>query len=427
MAALYRGPCYCEVVVRESYVVLLALRYAFASRRGARRLRAPMLAVAGITLGSAALTVVLAVTSGFQDEFESKVLGVHAHVTVRQPASDFAGHRELLARVETLAPGVVAAEPYVWAETLASDGHGHIAGVGIKGVDPSRVRDVLDLDEHMVAGTLDTLGDSGPGLGGHPAIVIGAVLARKLHVGIGDDLNVVRHVVDAGGLPRVETLEFRITGLFQVGFDEYDRRVGYTSLAHAQTLLGRGDRVHGVELRLADHHQAPRVAAAIARELPPTFMAESWGELNKNLFDLLRMQKTVLVIVLVLIIAVACVNLVSTLTMMVADRVREIAILGAMGARPPELGRVFVLVGALVGALGTALGVGLGLAVLLGLGRHGIALDPRVYVIDHLPLTIRVREVVEVAVASMVLCLAVTVPPSVRAARMRPVRALASG
>ncbi len=413
-------------MARSGFVLLLAARYVFASRRGPRRLRAPMLAVVGIMLGSAALTVVLAVTSGFQHEFEDKVLGVNAHVTVRQLGADFADYRAVLAEVETH-PDVVAAEPYVWAETLATDGHGHIAGVGVKGVDPARVRDILDLDEHLIAGTLDTLGDSGPGLGGHPAIVIGAVLARKLRVGVGDDLSLVRHVVDGNGVPRVETVEVRVTGIFRVGFDEYDRRVGYTSLAHAQALLGRGDRVHGVELRLRDQNRAAAVAAALDRRMGARFMAESWGQLNKNLFDLLRLQKTALVIVLLLIIAVACVNLVSVLTMMVADRVREIAILGAMGARAPALGSVFMVVGGVIGGLGTALGIGLGLTVCVVLQRYGFALDSRVYTIDHLPLLVQTGEVVAVAASSLVLCLLVTMPPALRAARMRPARALAEG
>ena len=143
--------------MRGSYVVLLALRYVFAPRRGPRRLRAPMLAVTGILLGSAALTVVLAVTSGFQDEFRGKVLGVNAHVTVRRADSDFSSYRQVLADVEGADPGVVAAEPYVWAETLATDGHGHIGGVAVKGVDPARVRDILDLERYLLAGDIETL------------------------------------------------------------------------------------------------------------------------------------------------------------------------------------------------------------------------------------------------------------------------------
>lgn len=423
MAALYREPCYREGV----YVRLLALRYVFAARRGPRRLRAPMLAVSGIMLGAAALTVVLAVTSGFQDEFRQKVLGVNAHVTVRLGDSDFADHREVLATVERADPRVVAAEPYVWAPTLATDGHGHIGGVGVKGVDPARVRDILDLDTHLVAGTLDTLGDSGPGLGGNPAIILGATLARKLRVGVGDDISLVSHRVDDNGVVRMETTAHRVTGIFRVGFDEYDRRVAYTSLAHAQALLGRGDRAHGIELRLRDADAAPAVARALAGRLPPGFVVESWGELNKNLFDLLRLQKTALVIVLLLIIAVACVNLVSVLTMMVADRRRDIAILGAYGATPTSIGRIFLFVGAIVGSLGTVLGVGLGLAVCAVLRYHGFELDSRVYTIDHLPLAVKTGEVIAVAASSMLLSVVVTLPPAVRAARLRPARALAEG
>jgi lipoprotein-releasing system permease protein len=411
----------------SGYVSLLAMRYVFAPRRGPRRLRAPMLAVSGIMLGAAALTVVLAVTSGFQDEFRGKVLGVNAHVTVRLADTDFSNYREVLADVERADAGVIAAEPFVWVPTLGTDGHGHISGVNVKGVDPARVRDILDLDEHMIAGSLDTLGESGPGLGGHPAIIVGSTFAKKLKIGVGDDISLVRHVADDHGVVRMETVEYRVTGIFRVGFDEYDRRVAYTDLGHAQALVGRGDRVHGVELRLRDENRAPAVARTLERQLAPGFVVESWGELNKNLFDLLRLQKTVLVIVLLLIIAVACVNLVSVLTMMVADRRRDIAILGAFGAPSREIGRVFVLVGAVVGALGTVLGVGLGLAVCAVLQSHGFALDSRVYTIDHLPLAVKTGEVVSVAVASMLLCVLVTVPPAIRAARMRPARALADG
>lgn len=382
-------------------------------------------AALGVVLGTAALTVVLAVTSGFQDELRTKVLGVNAHVTVRQGMSDFAGYRDVLATAERVDPAVVAAEPYVWIETLATDGHGRIAGVGLKGVDPARVRDILDLEANLVAGELDTLGADLTGFGERPPIILGVGLARKLRVGVGDDLRLVQQVMEDDGLPRLRTVEYRVTGLFRVGFEEYDRRIAYTGLRHAQALLGRGDRVHGIELRLRDQDRAPAVAAALTRRLPPTFEVETWGELNKNLFDMLRMQKTVLVIVLLLITAVACVNLVSVLTMMVADRVREIAILAAMGARPPELGRVFMLVGGAVGAIGTTIGVGLGLVVCQLLERHGVALDARVYLIERLPLAIHAGEVAMVAVASLGLSLLVALPPALRAARLRPVRALA--
>jgi lipoprotein-releasing system permease protein len=417
MRALYRASCYCDVM----YVRLLALRYVFAARRGPRRIRAPMLAVSGIMLGAAALTVVLAVTSGFQTEFRDKVLGVNAHVTVQRADTDFANYRQVLADVERADPQIVAAEPYVWAATLATDGHGHIGGVGVKGVDPARVGDILDLQGHMLAGDLETLAWD------QPVIIIGSTLARTLRVGVGDDLSLVRHVVDADGTVRMESTPHRVTGIFRVGFDEYDRRIAYTSLAHAQALLGRGDRAHGIELRLRDEDAAPAIARKLERQLPPGFVVESWGELNKNLFDLLRLQKTALVIVLLLIIAVACVNLVSVLTMMVADRKRDIAILGAFGAPAGAIGRVFLIVGAIVGVMGTASGIGLGLLVCALLRSHGFELDPRVYTIDHLPLVVKTGEVVSVAAASMLLCLVVTLPPALRAARLRPARALAEG
>jgi lipoprotein-releasing system permease protein len=380
-----------------------------------------MLAVSGIMLGAAALTVVLAVTSGFQDEFRGKVLGVNAHVTVARADTDFSDYRQIVADVERADPQVIAAEPYVWAATLATDGHGHIGGVGVKGVDPDRVEDVLDLQDHLLAGDLDTLRWD------QPVIILGSTLAKTLRVGIGDDISLVRHVVDDDGTVRMETAQHRVTGIFRAGFDEYDRRVAYTSLAHAQALLGRGDRAHGVELRLRDEDAAPAIARMLERQLPPGFVVETWGELNKNLFDLLRLQKTMLVIVLLLIIAVACVNLVSVLTMMVADRRRDIAILGAFGAPAHAVGRIFLLVGAIVGVMGTASGIGIGLAACALLRSHGFELDPRVYTIDHLPLVVKTGEVVSVAIASMLLCLLVTLPPALRAARLRPARALAEG
>src|SRR5690349_4287365 len=276
----------------------------------------------GVVLGVAALTIVLAVTSGFQQQFRDKVLGVNAHVIVLKSQTTFAEYRDVEKTAMTIDPDVIAVQPFIFAEMLVTRGKGELSGVAIKGVDPKLVRGVLDLESHMEqprdAKIEDLLREPAPGE--LPPIIMGKELAHKLKAKLGDDVTVVVPLSNIdfdtyrakSSAPR--TRKFRVTGIFYSGFDEYDRRLMYTSLKDTQELVGRGDQVMGVELKVKDVDRAAEIAEKLEMALGgPPYQVQDWYELNHNLFTALELQKLALVIILTLIIIVAAVNLVSSL------------------------------------------------------------------------------------------------------------------
>jgi lipoprotein-releasing system permease protein len=385
--------------------------------------------VLGVALGVAALTVVLAVTTGFQEQFRDKVLGVNAHVIVMKSQTTFANYRDVIETAKKIDPEVVAVQPFMFYEMLATRGKGELSGVAIKGVDPKLVREVLDLEKHMVEGDIDSLGEEvGPGQ--LPPIIMGKELAQKLKAKLGDTLTVVVPLSNIDfdtfrttGGPR--TRKFRVAGIFYSGFAEYDQRLMYASLRDTQELVGRGDQVFGVELKVKDVERADEIARKLERALGgPPYQVTDWYELNKNLFMALTLQKLVLVIILCLIIIVAAVNMVSALTMMVTDKTREIAILKSMGSSSQSIARVFLVVGSAIGGVGTLIGVGIGLAICYVVGSYGYHLDPKVYLIDRLPIEVQPFEVVLVMVITTVISLIATVFPALTASSLTPVEGL---
>jgi lipoprotein-releasing system permease protein len=386
--------------------------------------------VLGVALGVAALTIVLAVTTGFQQQFRNKVLGVNAHVIVLKSQATFAEYRDVMETSRKIDPDVIAVQPFIFAEMLVTRGKGELSGVAIKGVDPKLVRGVLDLDQHMVEGSIDTLGrETAPGE--LPPIIMGKELAHKLKAKVGDDVTVVVPLSNIdfdtwrakSSAPR--TRKFRVSGIFYSGFDEYDRRLMYTSLRDTQELVGRGDQVMGVELKVKDVDRADEIAVNLERALGgPPYQVQDWYELNHNLFTALNLQKLALVIILTLIIIVAAVNMVSALTMMVTDKTREIAILKSMGATSSSVARVFQFLGLAIGGVGTVIGVAIGLVTCYVVSAYGYHLDPKVYLIDRLPIDVRWFEVALVASITLVISLFATWAPAQTAASLRPVEGL---
>ena len=423
--------------------------------------------VLGVVFGVAALTIVLAVTTGFQKQFRDKVLGVNAHVIVMKSQTTFAEYRDVMKTAREIDRDVLAVQPFIFAEMLATRGKGELSGVAIKGIDPNLVGGVLDLDKHMIEGSVDSLllqacppgadersepQDRRPAPAGSavaapamisatepdrphclkdPPIIMGKELAHKLRAKVGDTLTVVVPLssIDLdtwrakSSAPR--TRKFTITGIFYSGFDEYDRRLMYASLLETQELWGRGDQVMGVELKVRDVDRAEAIAHKLERALGgPPYQVQDWYELNHNLFTALTLQKVALVIILTLIIVVAAVNMVSALTMLVVEKVREIAILKSMGASSSSVGLVFQVVGVAIGGAGTLIGVVIGLVTCYVVGRYGYHLDPKVYLIDRLPIEVKPLEVLLVAGITMVISVFATVVPSQSAASLRPVDGL---
>lgn len=399
--------------------------------------------ILGVFLGVTSLIVVLSVTSGFQEEFQNKVLGVNAHVIVLKYGIDFSEYREVARKLEKT-PHVKAAAPFTFNEMMIAHGPS-LSGVLVKGIVPGESTRVLDIANRMVEGNVESL-DSGrdassvvhrktedrpPDVRDLPHILLGRDLAKKLKVKLGDSVRLVAPLADLdpslwspdSRVPR--TKDFRVSGIFYSGFDEYDRRLVYIHLRDGQLLTGGGDSVTGVEMKINDIYDSARVSAEVERAVSGApYRVIDWRELNHNLFTALKTQKFALAILLTLIVLVAAFGIVATLTMLVIDKTQEIAILKSMGMRPRAVGRVFQAAGLTVGAVGAVAGIGHGLILCLLMGRYQYQLDPRVYLIDHLPVRVDVGEVLLTALITLTICLVATIYPSARAASLRPVDGL---
>jgi lipoprotein-releasing system permease protein len=383
--------------------------------------------IIGVTIGVQALMVVLAVTSGFQQAFKQKVLGVNAHVIVMKYGLDFSEYNDVIAQ-SAKQPHVVAAAPFDFIEAMVAAGSS-MSGAMVKGIDPVRSPRVLEVRQSLQAGRVEDLGvrtppnDGGPSL---PGMLVGKELAKKLKLKLGDRIRLVSPKSDlnpsAGGS---STRDFRLAGVFYTGFQEYDSRLVYVSLADAQAYKGLGDVVTGVELKLDDVDKALDVAHGLYQSLGgPPFRVIDWEELNHNLFTALKMQKVAITVILTLIVIVAAFNIVAAMTLLVIGKAKEIAILKSMGMRSAGVGRLFLVAGLLMGSIGIGCGIGVGGAVVAVLRRYNYQLDPHVYLIDQLPVKINPDEVVLTACITLAICFVATLIPSLRAARLPPVEGL---
>jgi lipoprotein-releasing system permease protein len=389
----------------------------------------------GVVLGVMSLIVVLAVTSGFEREFQDKVLALNAHLIVIPYGDvdvDSVEADEIQKKLAGL-PGVVRQ-----AKFLFSAGEVMVGGVGanLKGIDLEQGAD--DLRRALIEGHIEDLarpatcavkaaGRASPTVQGSAQappqveaagrIVLGVELAHRLRAGVGDCVSIMIPFSSAGDIVPPSFL-FRVVGRFQMGFNEYDTRLAYVSLADARKLATARQSVFGVELRFADPGQAIAMAKEVRRRLDGPYRVVDWQDLNHNLFTALKMQKVIISLLLVLIILVAAFNIIASLTMIVLSKVREIAILKSMGARSAMLARLFLIAGTSVGAVGTVLGIGYGLLVCELAQLYGYPLDPKVYLIGRLPVQISPREIVAVAAATLAICVLATLYPSLRASRM---------
>jgi lipoprotein-releasing system permease protein len=529
-----------------SYSLEIGVRY-LRSKKRATVSMITLISIIGVALGVAALLAVLSITTGFEQAFKDKVLGVNAHVLVLKYGREFRDYRDVLATVGEM-PEVDGIAPFSINEMMLTKGERR-AVVLVKGVTASGVRNVLDLPEQMIAGDLEGLrregvlptaappsstdetwewlrnirdgkpneevgpsvaateknGHSGavededllgrrtvweeekrqrearreaarrtrkvdvgavakPGeveallseLGAEalalpddpdweaglvqgaaqepidalPGIVVGKTLAEDLGLEIDDRVTLISPLAALGIAltePRgsvTRSREFRVIGVFQAGFQEYDSGLVYTDLFEAQRLFDEGDNVTGVELRVHDLDTSYELARRIEQTLGGAFHSLDWSELNRNLFTALEVQKIALTLVIATIIFVAAFNVIATLIMIVLEKKREIAILKAMGASDATVLGVFMVQGVVVGVIGTLAGVLVGGGIVAYLDKIRFPLDPKVYLIDHLPVVLSPSVFLVTIGIALLICTLSTIAPSWWAARMLPVDGL---
>jgi lipoprotein-releasing system permease protein len=502
-----------------SYSLQIGLRYLRSKKRAAVSM-ITLISIIGVALGVAALLAVLSITTGFEESFRDKVLGVNAHVLILKYGREFREYPEVVDSVGKM-PEVAGVAPFSINEMMLTKGDRR-AVVLVKGVTPEGVNTVLDLPQQMVAGDLGDLRRAGAtpnrdprvvpeddwdwlraikdrqkedsprvrrqetiweedrareearkpkigkvakpseieaileelddddlelpedpswearlSMGGGqeplealPGVIVGKTLATDLGLEVGDRVRMISPLAALGmtlsgtGATATRSREFRVIGVFQAGFQEYDSGLVYTDLYEAQRLFDEGDNVTGVELRVFDLDTSKALARRIEQDLGGAFHTLDWSELNRNLFTALEVQKIALTLVIATIIFVAAFNVIATLIMIVLEKKREIAILKAMGATDATVLGVFMVQGVVVGVVGTVLGVLVGGGIIVYLDRIRFPLDPKVYLIDHLPVVLSPTVFLVTIGIALLICTVSTIAPSWWAARMLPVEGL---
>ncbi|MBZ4659210.1 MAG: lipoprotein-releasing transporter permease subunit [Desulfacinum sp.] len=406
-----------------NFELFVSLRYLLAKRRQAFISLITIISVAGVAVGVMALIVVLAVMNGFQQDLRDRILGVTSHAVIGHFQGNFSDYRQVVTEVEQ-EDGVAAATPFVLTQVMMSSGRS-VAGAILRGVDPKTAGRVTRLEQNLQSGSLQTAlalseDQSAPG------IVLGVELAARLGVQKGDYVTLISptgRLTPVGRVPKSRL--FRVTGLFKSGMYEYDNSLAYVHLSEAQKLLGIGETVTGVEVRVRDIYEAGSIAERLQKRLGYPFWVRDWMQMNHNLFSALKLEKVVMFIILTLIILVAAFNIVSSLIMMVMEKTKDIAILKAMGATTAHIRRIFVYEGLLIGVVGTTLGL-MGGFVLCGLLKRYqfIELPRDVYYISTLPVRMEALDVILIACAAIAICFLATFYPSRQAAKLQPAEAL---
>ena len=415
------------------YEIFVGLRYLRAKRRTRTISLNTFISITGITLGVAALIGTLGIMTGFKEDMQAKILGTTSHVVVQARGQQtMAGYSDLIQQVEDV-PGVVAATPYIFKQVLLTSKAG-VRGVALRGIDPNKEPEVTEMTKNVKSGTVQDLAvqppptpasaDTPTQTDRKPGIIVGKELAMRLGVIVGNRINVVSPVGSISALGMTPKIRpFQVVGLFESGMYEYDASLAYISLEEAQRFFSLGKTATGLEVKVEDVFTADAVANRIAARLGTEYMARDWMLLNRNLFSALRLEKTMMFLLLVLITLVASFNIVGTLTMIVNEKQREIAILKAMGATPQAIMRIFMLNGVVIGLTGTAIGIPLGYTFLYLIENYW-TFDQTVYFISHIPVHVKALDVVLVSCSAILISFAATLYPSWQAAKLAPVSAL---
>ncbi|MGK2935022.1 MAG: FtsX-like permease family protein [Gemmatimonadaceae bacterium] len=406
----------------------IAWRY-LRSRRGSRLLSfISMIAMLGVVVGVSALIVIIGVMDGLQHDLREKILVGSPDIRVLSYGSDLKiqDWRDVLEKVRRH-QGVVAAEPFVLTEAGMNAGRDYAGGVMLVGLPAERrgAQEVTTIRRHVTSGDFRFASSDGQRRGA----VLGKLLAARFNAWPGDKINLISiantKINAATGTFVPAVYELEVTGIAETGMYEYDDRYVYIDLALASEFAGLGESVTGIEVRTIGRWEASRIATELTQVLGFPYRTVDWEEQNRSLFQALKLEKLGMGVILLLIVIVAAFNIVSTLTMVVSDKTREIGILRAMGMSAGSIRRIFFAQGVFIGMVGTAFGVIVGLTAAIGMDRYKlIALDPAIYFIDHLPVMTSPLDVLVIVLASLAIAAVATLYPSIQASRLYPLEAI---
>ena len=434
------------------FELFIASRYLRAKRKQAVIGVITGISIAGVAAGVASLIIALAINNGFRQDLQDRLLGSTSHVNLLRTMGDgIRDWRPLMERLQKQ-PHVVAAAPDIYEQVLISVGS-NARGAVLKGIIPEDERKVSDLLDSVKQGSADaleppnteTVGDGRPRPSNSssdtspdsleavqqrraamPPIILGTEMANALGAKVGSPVLVTSpqgELTPFGMIPKY--VRFRVAGIFDSGFYDYDSSWAFTRLSDAQHLFALGDVVQIIEFKIDDIYKAPQVGQELEQAAGAGFMTTNWMEQNKPLFHALKLERLVTFITVGLIVFVAALNILISLTMMVMEKTRDIAVLMSMGTRKAQVRKVFITQGLLIGVVGTAVGLVLGYVLSwMGGHYHAFSLAPEIYSIDYVPFAPRVMDGVLVACVAVATSLVATIYPSWSAGRILPAEAL---
>jgi lipoprotein-releasing system permease protein len=376
--------------------------------------------ILGVAAGVATLVIALAMNSGFRETLQDRLLGVTAHISLTRPGANIPNYQGLAEKLRRIR-GVKSVTPAIYQTVLLSFG-GQARGVVVKGIDPGREGKIDEALQKLAEGKLDF----SPDADGIDGLLVGKELAGEWMVAPGDYVTLTSaqgRLTPFGLLPR--SRRFRVSGIFDSGFYDYDENWCFVNLPSAQSLAGASDIVNVLEFRLFQPEQAGEIAREIEKQAGAGFSAATWMEENRALFRALRLEKLVTAIFIGLITFVAGLNIMVVLSMTVTDKARDIAVLLSVGTRREQIRAIFLLLGGAIGAAGTAMGLIVGYAFTWIAGTyHLIPLDPQIYAVPYVPFHPSLFDGVWIALAAMSIALLATLLPARAASRLLPVEIL---
>ena len=425
-----------------NFELFIARRYLRAKRRQAVIGIITVISIVGVAAGVASLVIALAINNGFRQDLQDRLLGSSSHVNLLRVESDGIKNWQALTEKLSKQPHVAAAAPAIYEQVLISRGP-RARGAVLKGLIPQDEMRVSDLLKTVRLGSLDALNQPAADrnisptqpddlsavqgrVAAMPPIILGKDMADNLGASVGSVVLVTSpqgELTPFGMVPKY--YRFRVAGIFNSGFYDYDYSWSFTRLSDAQRLFGIGDEISVLEFKVDDIYQAGEIGHELENAAGPGFMATNWMEQNKAIFRALRLERLVTFITIGLIVFVAALNILISLIMMVMEKTRDIAVLMSMGTRKSQIRRIFVAQGVLIGVIGTAIGLVLGYTLSWAGGHyHVLSLAPEVYSIDYVPFAPRAIDGVAVAVVAIGISLVATIYPSWSAARILPAEAL---
>jgi lipoprotein-releasing system permease protein len=397
---------------------MVAIRYLRAKRKQAVISLITLISIVGVAAGVAALIIALAITAGFREDLQKKLLGAQAHINImpKDQAGGIADYMAITKEVEQV-PGVIFAAPAVYQRVLLVKGS-QASGVVLKGVIPEMESRLSSLSQNMVEGNLSQFRED--------SIVIGRELSKTLGAGVGHRVGIVSTGTRAtpfGLMPRNRSLE--VAGIFESGLYDYDSSWAYIQLATAQRLISAGDVANVIEVKVNDINSVKAIGQKITERIGDNFEFTDWMTLNQTVFQALGLERLVTFVTIGLIVLVAALNIVATLIMMVLEKSRDIAILLSMGATNQQIRRIFIFQGVIIGVVGTFFGVIIGqIACFFADKYHLIRLAPEIYTIAYVPFKAAPVDSIIVAGTAILISFLATLYPSAAAARLQPVEAL---